>query len=91
MIYRLPALTSEHEFVNLDFLARYVDDLVKKTGNPDFGVVYEWKDTDDQDEFIDLVEGAPPDAVLLRIAGSWVRRRCIATPRGDGDFDLTFE
>jgi hypothetical protein len=91
MIYRLPALTDEHEFVDLVFLARYVDDLVSQTGNQDFAVVYEWNDTDDQGQFIDLVEGAPPDAVLLRIAGAWVRRRCVATPRGDGDFVLTFE
>lgn len=90
MIYRLPALSVDHEFVDLAFVAKYVDGLLRDSGNPDFGVVYEWKDTDDQGEFIDLVEGAPPDAVLLRMAGSWVRRRVIATPRGNGDFDLTF-
>lgn len=91
MIYRLPALTSEHEFTDLVFLAKYVDNLVSRTGNPDYAVVYEWNDTDDRGQFIDLVEGVPPDAVLLRMAGAWVRRRCVATPRGDGDFDLTFE
>lgn len=90
MIYRLPALTHEHEFLDLVFVAKYVDQLLQQTGNPDYGVVYEWQDEDDQGEFIDLVEGAPPDAVLLRISGAWVRRGVIATPRGNGEFDLTF-
>lgn len=90
MIYRLPALTTEHEFSNLTFVQKYAESLISDTGNRDFGVVHEWKDTDDQGEFIYLVEGAPPDAVFLYIASSWVRRRVIATPRADGDFDITF-
>jgi len=93
MIYAIPALSSENEFSDLGFVAKYVDRLFADTADPDFLVVYEWEDQDDgvnQDDQ-DYISSKPPDAVLLRVDGGWERRLVIATKRPDGDYDLSFE
>lgn len=71
MIYQFPMMTTEHEFVDLDFVASYSDAMIEKTGDQDWGVVYEYEDDDDRS----LDDACPPPrAVLLRQDGQWVRR-----------------
>lgn len=84
MIYQFPAMADEHEFVDLDFVTRYSDSMIAKTGNQDWGVVYEYQDDD-------LDDGAcpPPRAVLLRLDGQWLRRSVRAT-RVDGQWRMDF-
>ena len=65
-VYTIPALSFANEFVDLARLGQYVDRLVASTGDPDYAVVHEWED-DDQDRW-------PPVAVLVRRDGRWFRR-----------------
>lgn len=65
-IYSIPAMSSENEFTDLTWLGKYVDNLVKNSGDQDYAVVYEWGPHGPGDW--------PPLAVLLRIEGEWVRR-----------------
>ena len=60
MIYSIPALTMENEFVDLVYLGVYVDSLVKIS--PEYATVHRWDG--------DVMDG-PPDAVLLRIGSTW--------------------
>ena len=70
MIYSIPALTHENEFSDLGLVGRYVDQLVNRSGDRHYGVVYEW--TRDRD--------GPPDSVLMRLSsGDWLRRAVLAT------------
>jgi hypothetical protein len=71
--YSIPALTMENEFVNLTWLSRYVDDLVKRTGDNDYAIVYEW-DEDGPGDW-------PPVAVLARLDGRWWRRPVLVTSK----------
>lgn len=86
MIYTIPALSQEDEFFDLAYVAKYVDRLLKSTGGDlDYGVVYEWIRDDCRD--------GPPDAVLMRVAGNWVRRAVLATSvpgMNRGWFTLSF-
>jgi hypothetical protein len=56
----------ENEFVDLVWVGRYVDDLVKSTGDLDYCIVYEWDDDGPGEG--ELV------AVLARLGGRWFRR-----------------
>lgn len=70
MIYLFPIMTADHEFNDLDFVGRYSDSMIAKTGDLDWGVVYEY----DDDYFdSDPDPSIPPRAVLLRKEGIWVR------------------
>lgn len=84
MIYQLPMMTMEHEFVDLVFVARYVDSMIAQTGDQDWGVVYEYGDDD-----LDDGECPPPRAVLLRQDGQWVRRSVRAS-LVDGEWVMEF-
>ena len=81
--YSLPAMSCQSEFFDLEFVAGYVDRLVKSTGDMDYAVVYEW-DEDGPDS------GRPPLAVLLRIAGAWERRGVLVTSQAERGGDLVF-
>lgn len=83
MIYSIPAMTMHNEFINLDYVAKYVDQLVKSTGDMDYAVVYEW-DEDGPDS------GRPPVCVLLRIAGAWERRAVLVTSQAARSGDVVF-
>jgi hypothetical protein len=87
MIYNIPELGFENEFTDLDFLGKYVDSLVKKTGNMDYAVVHEWQDHSALNDPDDV---PPPDAVLLRISNSWVRRLVVATRLPNGQYSMEF-
>lgn len=72
MIYTIPALTQENDFSDLALVTKYVDQLLKSTGGDlDYGIVYEWIRDDCHD--------GPPDAVLMRVPGKWIRRPLLAT------------
>lgn len=73
--YSIPAMTMENEFVDLVFVGRYVDDLVKRTGDLDYAIVYEWDE--------DGPGGWPPVAVLARLDGRWWRRPVLVTATHD--------
>jgi hypothetical protein len=64
--FSIPALTMENEFHDLVFVGRYVDDLVERTKDLDYAIVYEWDDDGPGDW--------PPVAVLARLNGKWWRR-----------------
>lgn len=64
--YSIRAMTIENEFVDLDFVGRYVDDLVKRTGDLDYSIVYEWGESGPGD--------GSPVAVLAWLDGRWWRR-----------------
>lgn len=59
-VYSIPALSMENEFINLAYVARYVDDLLKIS--PEYAIVYQWNS--------DFMDG-PPDVVLRRIGPTW--------------------
>lgn len=83
--YSLPAMSFHNEFVDLEFVAGYVDSLVKSTGDQDYAVVYEW-DEDGPDS------GRPPVAVLLRIDGAWERRAVLVTSHvSHGRFEYSWD
>lgn len=65
-IYSIPAMSLENEFTDLNWLAKYVDNLVKNTGDQKYAEVYEWGPHGPGDW--------PPLAVLSRIEGEWVKR-----------------
>lgn len=73
--YSIPAMTMENEFVDLVWVGRYVDDLVKRTGDLDYAIVYEW-DEDGPGDW-------PPVAVLARLDGRWWRRPVLVTVARD--------
>lgn len=75
--YSIPAMTMENQFASLTLLARYVDDLVKRTGDADYATVYEWG--------LDGPGDWPPIAVLVRVDGQWVRRKTLVTIRQNSD------
>lgn len=87
MIYNIPELGSENEFTDLKFLGKYVDSLVKQTGNIDYAVVYGWRNDQALANPLDV---PPPDTVLLRIAHDWVRRQVVATRLPNGDYSMEF-
>jgi len=82
--YSIPAMTMENEFANLAFVGRYVDDLVKRTGDLDYSIVYEWGEDGPNDW--------PPVAVLARLDNRWWRRPVLVTAewqrKGECKFDL---
>ena len=85
--YSIPAMSADNEFLDLDFVGRYVDNLVKSSGDLDYAVVYEWDDNGPGDW--------PPVAVLARIDGRWFRRQVLVTvartKTGACKFDLELE
>lgn len=65
MLYVIPALTMQNEFTNLDYVARYVDQLLASTGDRDYAIVFQW----------DGGEPKPrPDLVLIRDGSSWKKQ-----------------
>ena len=60
MIYSIPALTMENEFVDLDFVGHYVDSLIAI--DPEYATVFQWNG--------DEMKG-PPDVVLMRVGSTW--------------------
>jgi hypothetical protein len=75
--YSIPAMTMQNEFSNLVWVGRYVDGLIDRTKDLDYGIVYEWG-----------VEGPgdwPPIAVLTRVDGQWSRRETLVTIRQNSD------
>jgi hypothetical protein len=60
MIYSIPALTLENEFVDLAFVGGYVDSLIEL--DPSYAIVHQWNG--------DHIKGAP-DAVLRRVGSGW--------------------
>jgi hypothetical protein len=86
-IYSIPAMSLANEFSDLDFLAKYVDQLVASTGDRDYAVVHEWGDQ--------KPGPFPPLAVLYRIAGEWVRRDVLVTikqlPNGRCEYSWTVD
>lgn len=81
MIYTVPAMSFENEFTDLAFVARYVDQMVEATGDPDYGVVFEWNEHGP-------VPGRLPVAFLTRRKGGWKRSLVLKTEPGDGDWTL---
>ena len=86
-IYSIPAMSLGGQFSDLDFLAKYVDQLVVSTGDRDYSVVYDWGDQ---------VPGPyPPLAVLYRVDGQWLRRETLVTvkrfPNGHCEYSWTVE
>lgn len=83
-LYSIPALTMDSEFADLVFVGRYVDDLVKRTGDLDYSIVYEWDEHGPG--------GWPPVAVLARLDGRWWRRSVLVSSKRAKDgawrFDL---
>jgi len=73
--YSIPAMTMENEFSDLAWVGRYVDGLVKRTGNLDYAIVYEWDENGPGDW--------PPVAVLARLDGRWWRRPVLVTVTRD--------
>lgn len=69
--YSIPAMSASMEFSSLDYLAKYINHLVKTTGDNDYSVVYEWGDHGPGPY--------PPLAVLYLIEGEWVRREVLVT------------
>lgn len=86
-IYSIPAMSLGGQFSDLDFLAKYVDQLMLNTGDADYGVVYEWGPHGPSPH--------PPLAVLYRVEGSWVRRHVLVTinrlPNGHCEYSWTVE
>lgn len=85
--FSIPALTMANEFLDLVFVGRYVDDLVERTGDLDYAIVYEWDDNGPGEW--------PPVAVLARLNGKWWRREVLVTvtrtKTGACKFDLELE
>jgi len=86
-IYSIPAMSLGGQFPDLDFLAKYVDQLMLSTGDRDYGVVYEWGPHGPSDY--------PPLAVLYRVDGNWIRRDVLVTihrlPNGRCEYSWTVE
>jgi hypothetical protein len=70
--YSLPALSLDHEFSDLNFVAGYVDNLLKTTGREDYRLVCEW----DEDG---PYSGRPPVGLLYRLDGVWERRHVLVS------------
>lgn len=81
MIYSVPAMSMENEFINLDYLAKYVDRLVVSTGDEDYRIVYEWTNRGPG--------SYPPVAVLVRSGDTWERRPVLATGEKGGKHSYT--
>lgn len=81
--YSIPAMTMTNEFSNLEWVGRYVDDLVKRTGDNDYAIVYEWDDNGPG--------GWPPVAVLARLDGRWWRREILVTVKRKKDGSCQFD
>lgn len=81
--YSIPAMASTNEFANLDFVGKYVDDLVKRTGDLDYSIVWEWDDRGPGPQ--------PPVAVLARLDGRWWRRPVLVTSKRDKDGHFKFD
>jgi len=73
--YSIPAMTMENEFSDLAWVGRYVDGLVKRTGDLDYAIVYEWDENGPGNW--------PPVAVLARLDGRWWRRSVLVTVMRD--------
>lgn len=86
-IYSIPAMSLGGQFSDLDFLAKYVDQLLLSTGDRDYGVVYDWGDQ--------TPGPYPPLAVLYRVDGNWIRREALVTinrlPNGRCEYSWTVE
>jgi hypothetical protein len=86
-IYSIPAMSLGGEFSDLDFLAKYVDQLLLSTGDRDYGVVYDWGNQ--------KPGPYPPLAVLYRVDGNWIRREALVTikrlPNGRREYSWTVE
>lgn len=65
MRYVIPALTMANEFTDLDYVARYVDQLLATTGDRDYAIVFQW----DGDE-----PKRRPDLVLIRDGSAWKKQ-----------------
>lgn len=75
-VYSVPAMSWANEFVDLEFLAGYIDGLIRTTGDADYGMVCEWDEDGPE-------SGRPPVGVLLRLNGAWERRHVLVTTRLD--------
>lgn len=81
--YSVPEMAMENEFYDLVMLGKLVDTLLK-SGNEDYGFVYEWRDGPDS--------GHPPVAVLFRKQGKWVRHVTMVTSwRKDDHYRFIYE
>ena len=74
--YTIPAMSNSSNFSDLDFVAKYVDQLMSKTGDLDYSVVYEWG-PHGPGPF-------PPLAVYFRVDGAWDRREVLVSLRRKG-------
>jgi hypothetical protein len=85
--YSIPAMSLTNEFLDLNFVAKHVDQLLATTGDQDYAVVYEWG-THGSGPY-------PPLAVLYRVQGEWVRREVSVTirrsPNGKAEYSWTVE
>jgi len=87
-VYSIPALGFVNEFVNLDYLAKYVDALLSSSevsSSMGYSLVYEWDQRGPGER--------PPMGALRRIPGKgWERLvvvgQCI--PNGDNTYFQTF-
>jgi hypothetical protein len=79
--YSIPAMSLNNEFSDLNFVAKYVDQLVSTTGDSDYGVVFEWDDNGP-------VPGGPPVAFLTRRKGGWKRSVVSRYGPGTDDWEL---
>jgi len=74
--YTIAELSFDNEFGDLAWVGKYVDSLMKSTGEAAYGVVYEWED--------DNADRWPPYAVLTRRDGQWFRRRVLVSAKVKG-------
>lgn len=81
--YSIPAMSMENEFSDLGFVSRYVDDLVERTGDLDYSIVYEWGEGGPG--------GWPPVAVLARLDGRWWRRAVLVSTKQQKDGACAFD
>lgn len=82
-IYTIPAMTMVNEFANLVFVGQYVDELIKRTGDLDYSIVWEWDESGPGDW--------PPVAVLARLNGKWWRRPVLVTSHQEKDGRVKFD
>lgn len=64
--YTIPAMNLENEFSDLDFVGKYVDQLLLSTGDESYATVYEWGPHGPGPY--------PPAAIRYRVDGAWDRR-----------------
>lgn len=81
--YSIPAMTMENEFVDLVFVGGYVDDLVKRTGDLGYCIVYEWGDSGPGN--------GTPIAVLARLNGRWWRRVIPVSPKQQKEMSMPID